>query len=161
MEKVLFIINIVFLLIISIQAFIIYKLRTSRLERKSETIVEVLTSIKKEDDFVLDKERDSILIDEYLKEVKSLIDSFDKSRSKLVSFRTRRKFIYDTIMIIPVISKYMDLSIEYDTTSKLLSRKTDRDIMILLTEAYNSFSKEAPEAFNDILLCSLLLSDNK
>ena len=64
-------------------------------------------------------------------------------------------------MIIPVMAKYTIIDIEYDTTSKILSKKSDKDIMRALTEAYNSFSKEAPEAFNDLLLCSLYLSDNK
>ena len=33
--------------------------------------------------------------------------------------------------------------------------------MLLLKEAYNSYSLESQESFNDMILCVLLLSDNK
>ena len=125
------------------------------------TIANELVKVKKENDFVLERESDEIAINHYLSIVKTVISSYDNSRNKLVSFRTRRLLLYETIMVIPIIAKYTIIDIEYDTTSKILSKKSDKDIMRALTEAYNSFSKEAPEAFNDLLLCSLYLSDNK
>ena len=132
-----------------------------KIDKKKENIVSVLTSIKKEDDFIIDREKDDILIDNYLYIVKDIISSYEKSRSKVIAFRTRRKLLYYTIMIIPVISKYTQIDIDYDIASKILPKRADKDIMRLLVEAYNSFSKDALESFNDLLLCSLLLSDNK
>lgn len=132
-----------------------------KIDKKKENIVSVLTNIKKEDDFIIDREKDDILIDNYLYIVKDIISSYEKSRSKVIAFRTRRKLLYYTIMIIPVISKYTQIDIDYDVASKILPKRADKDIMRLLVEAYNSFSKDALESFNDLLLCSLLLSDNK
>lgn len=132
-----------------------------KIDKKKENIVSVLTNIKKEDDFIIDREKDDILIDNYLYIVKDIISSYEKSRSKVIAFRTRRKLLYYTIMIIPVISKYTQIDIDYDIASKILPKRADKDIMRLLVEAYNSFSKDALESFNDLLLCSLLLSDNK
>lgn len=132
-----------------------------KIDKKKENIVSVLTNIKKEDDFIIDREKDDILIDNYLSIVKDIISSYEKSRSKVIAFRTRRKLLYYTIMIIPTISKYTQIDIDYDVASKILPKRADKDIMRLLVEAYNSFSKDALESFNDLLLCSLLLSDNK
>ena len=132
-----------------------------KIDKKKENIVSVLANIKKEDDFIIDREKDDILIDNYLYIVKDIISSYEKSRSKVIAFRTRRKLLYYTIMIIPVISKYTQIDIDYDVASKILPKRADKDIMRLLVEAYNSFSKDALESFNDLLLCSLLLSNNK
>lgn len=132
-----------------------------RVTKNTTNIVEELTKIKTEDNFVLDKEHDDILINNYLSIINQALKAYDSSRSKMVSFRTRRLLLYETIMIIPIISKTLDISFEYDTTSKILSKKSDRDIMLLLKEAYNSYSLESQESFNDMILCVLLLSDNK
>lgn len=147
--------------IILVELVTIIIISRAKIDKKKENIVSVLTNIKKEDDFIIDREKDDILIDNYLSIVKDIISSYEKSRSKVIAFRTRRKLLYYTIMIIPIISKYTQIDIDYDVTSKILPKRTDKDIMRLLVEAYNSFSKDALESFNDLLLCSLLLSDNK
>ena len=147
--------------IILVELVTIIIISRAKIDKKKENIVSVLTNIKKEDDFIIDREKDDILIDNYLSVVKDIISSYEKSRSKVIAFRTRRKLLYYTIMIIPIISKYTQIDIEYDIASKILPKRTDKDIMRLLIEAYNSFSKDALESFNDLLLCSLLLSDNK
>lgn len=147
--------------IILVELVTIIIISRAKIDKKKENIVSVLTNIKKEDDFIIDREKDDILIDNYLSIVKDIISSYEKSRSKVIAFRTRRKLLYYTIMIIPVISKYTQIDIDYDVASKILPKRADKDIMRLLVEAYNSFSKDALESFNDLLLCSLLLSDNK
>lgn len=147
--------------IILVELVTIIIISRAKIDKKKENIVSVLTNIKKEDDFIIDREKDDILIDNYLSIVKDIISSYEKSRSKVIAFRTRRKLLYYTIMIIPIISKYTQIDIDYDVTSKILPKRTDKDIMRLLVGAYNSFSKDALESFNDLLLCSLLLSDNK
>ena len=155
------ILYIIFTAIILVELVTIIIISRAKIDKKKENIVSVLTNIKKEDDFIIDREKDDILIDNYLSIVKDIISSYEKSRSKVIAFRTRRKLLYYTIMIIPIISKYTQIDIDYDVTSKILPKRTDKDIMRLLVEAYNSFSKDALESFNDLLLCSLLLSDNK
>lgn len=147
--------------IILVELVTIIIISRAKIDKKKENIVSVLTNIKKEDDFIIDREKDDILIDNYLYIVKDIISSYEKSRSKVIAFRTRRKLLYYTIMIIPTISKYTQIDIDYDVASKILPKRADKDIMRLLVEAYNSFSKDALESFNDLLLCSLLLSDNK
>lgn len=151
---------IILAIIVWLETYYIFHKKKS-VKTKTNSIVEELNKIKTEDNFVLDKEHDNILIAEYLKKINNVLKAYDSSRSKMVSFRTRRLLLYETIMIIPIISKTLDISFEYDTTSKILSKKSDRDIMLLLKEAYNSYSNESPESFNDIILCTLLLSDNK
>ena len=155
------ILYIILMAIILVELVTIIIISRAKIDKKKENIVSVLTNIKKEDDFIIDREKDDILIDNYLSIVKDIISSYEKSRSKVIAFRTRRKLLYYTIMIIPTISKYTQIDIDYDVASKILPKRTDKDIMRLLVEAYNSFSKDALESFNDLLLCSLLLSDNK
>ena len=155
------ILYIILIAIILVELVTIIIISRAKIDKKKENIVSVLTNIKKEDDFIIDREKDDILIDNYLSIVKDIISSYEKSRSKVIAFRTRRKLLYYTIMIIPVISKYTQIDIDYDVASKILPKRADKDIMRLLVEAYNSFSKDALESFNDLLLCSLLLSDNK
>lgn len=155
------ILYIILIAIILVELITIIIISRVKIDKKKENIVSVLTNIKKEDDFIIDREKDDILIDNYLSIVKDIISSYEKSRSKVIAFRTRRKLLYYTIMIIPVISKYTQIDIDYDVASKILPKRADKDIMRLLVEAYNSFSKDALESFNDLLLCSLLLSDNK
>ena len=151
---------IILAIIVWLETYYIFHKKKS-VKTKTNSIVEELNKIKTEDNFVLDKEHDNILIAEYLKKINNVLKAYDSSRSKMVSFRTRRLLLYETIMIIPIISKTLDIHFEYDTTSKILSRKSDRDIMLLLKEAYNSYSLESQESFNDMILCALLLSDNK
>lgn len=156
----LIILCILLVVALSIETYYIFS-KKRRITKNTTNIVEELTKIKTEDNFVLDKEHDDILINNYLSIINQVLKAYDSSRSKMVSFRTRRLLLYETIMIIPIISKTLDISFEYDTTSKILSKKSDRDIMLLLKEAYNSYSLESQESFNDMILCVLLLSDNK
>lgn len=163
LNTVVYVLCIISIIINIVLGYFYYKNKEKKKKRQDNvsTIANELVKVKKEDDFVIERESDEIAINHYLNVVKTIISNYNKSRSKQVAFRTRRLLMYETIMIIPVISKYIIIDIEYDTTSKILSKKSDKDIMRALTEAYNSFSKEAPESFNDLLLCSLYLSDNK
>lgn len=159
MEKLLYIVNIIFLLIIIIEALVIVKKKEK--SSNPRDIVTELVKVKDRTDLDIDRERDNLMINNYMKFVKDVLNFYDNSRSKLVSYRTRRQMMYNLIMILPIISKYADISFEYDITSKVPSIPKDRDVMRLLKEAYNSYSEENPEAINDIILCTLWLSDNK
>ena len=161
---ILCILLICLLLAVVAETIYIVRYKNNKKKKKSDVVSDLATElikIKKENDFGAVKEKDVILIDDYLNTVKEILSVYESSRNKIVSYRTRRKLLYNTILIIPIISKYTNIYFDYDTTSKILSKKSDKDIMTLLLEAYNSFSLEAPEAFNDLILASLLLSDNR
>lgn len=147
--------------LILLSCLLSYKKNKKSKENNVSHLAKALANYRMEDDFLLDKEHDDILIDNYMNVLKNVIDNFNKSRSKQIAFRTRRLILYETIMIIPIITKYIDLNFDYDTSSKILPKRTDKDIIRALSESYNSFSKDAPEAFNDIILCVLYLGDNK
>lgn len=159
MEKLLYIINIIFLVIIIIEALIIMKKKEK--SSNSRDIITELVKVKDKTDLDIDKEHDNLMIDSYMKFIKETLNFYENSRSKLISYKTRRQMMYNLIMILPIISKYANISFEYDITSKVPNVPKDRDVMRLLKEAYNSYSEENPEAINDMILCTLWLSDNK
>lgn len=159
MQTLLLIINIIFLIIITIET----RLLMIKKEKSSNPrdVVTELVRIKDKADLDIDKEHDSLMINNYMQFIKETLNFYENSRSKLISYRTRRQMIYNLIMILPIISKYAEITFDYDITSKVPSIPKDRDVMRLLKEAYNSYSEENPEAINDIILCTLWLNDNK
>ena len=159
MQTLLLIVNVIFLIIITIET----RLLMIRKEKSSNPrdVVTELVRIKDKADLDIDKEHDSLMINNYMQFIKETLNFYENSRSKLISYKTRRQMIYNLIMILPVISKYAEITFDYDITSKVPNIPKDRDVMRLLKEAYNSYSEENPEAINDIILCTLWLSDNK
>lgn len=159
MQTLLLIVNVIFLIIITIET----RLLMIRKEKSSNPrdVVTELVRIKDKADLDIDKEHDSLMINNYMQFIKETLNFYENSRSKLISYKTRRQMIYNLIMILPIISKYAEITFDYDITSKVPNIPKDRDVMRLLKEAYNSYSEENPEAINDIILCTLWLSDNK
>lgn len=159
MQTLLLIVNIIFLIIITLET----RLLMIRKEKSSNPrdVVTELVRIKDKADLDIDKEHDSLMINNYMQFIKETLNFYENSRSKLISYKTRRQMMYNLIMILPIISKYAEITFDYDITSKVPNIPKDRDIMRLLKEAYNSYSEENPEAINDIILCTLWLSDNK
>lgn len=159
MEKLLIFINIVFLIVITIETILLFK--KNEKNSNPRDIITELVKVKDKTDLDIDREHDNLMIDNYMKFVKETLNFYENSRSKLISYKTRRQMMYNLIMILPIISKYANISFDYDISSKVPSIPKDRDVMRLLKEAYNSYSEENPEAINDIILCTLWLSDNK
>lgn len=159
MQTLLFIVNIIFLIIITLET----RMLMIRKEKSSNPrdVVTELVRIKDKADLDIDKEHDSLMINNYMQFIKETLNFYENSRSKLISYKTRRQMMYNLIMILPIISKYAEITFDYDITSKVPNIPKDRDVMRLLKEAYNSYSEENPEAINDIILCTLWLSDNK
>ena len=159
MQILLLIVNIIFLVIITIET----RLLMIKKEKSSNPrdVVTELVRIKDKADLDIDREHDSLMINNYMQFIKETLNLYESSRSKLISYRTRRQVMYNLIMILPIISKYASITFDYDITSKVPNIPKDRDVMRLLKEAYNSYSEENPEAINDIILCTLWLSDNK
>ncbi len=151
---ILCILLICLLLAVVAETIYIVRYKNNKKKKKSDVVSDLATElikIKKENDFGAVKEKDVILIDDYLNTVKEILSVYESSRNKIVSYRTRRKLLYNTILIIPIISKYTNIYFDYDTTSKILSKKSDKDIMTLLLEAYNSFSLDLIFSLNKIV----------
>lgn len=125
----------------------------------SKDIAETLATIKREDDFVITLDKDKARIDEYCSVVKDAILTFDRSKNKLVSIKTKKALLKETINIIPVISKYTELDYTYDTTRN--TKAQDRELMANVIDAYNNFSKEDLFTFNELLPALLKLIMNK
>lgn len=159
METLLLIINILFLIIITVETSLLM-IKKEKSSNPRDVVTE-LVKIKDKADLDIDKEHDSLMINNYMQFIKETLNFYENSRSKLISYKTRRQMIYNLIMILPIISKYAEITFDYDITSKVPNIPKDRDVMRLLKEAYNSYSEENPEAINDIILCTLWLSDNK
>lgn len=123
---------------------------------KSTNVVDELMKIQENIDFDISQEKDSLRINEYLKELKSVLDRYDSIRSRVVSTKIKRELLLSTIDIIPVFSKYIDVIIDRDKY-KEESNLDNKEIMRLLKENYNSYSNVSLDVFNDTLLLVVLL----
>lgn len=123
---------------------------------KSTNVVDELMKIQENIDFDINQEKDSLRINEYLKELKLVLDRYDSIRSRIVSTKIKRELLLSTIDIIPVFSKYVDVIIDRDKY-KEKSNLDNKEIMKLLKENYNSYSSVSLDVFNDTLLLVVLL----
>ena len=123
---------------------------------KSTSVVDELMKIQENIDFDINQEKDSLRINEYLKELKLVLDRYDSIRSRIVSTKIKRELLLSTIDIIPVFSKYVDVIIDRDKY-KEKSNLDNKEIMKLLKENYNSYSSVYLDVFNDTLLLVVLL----
>lgn len=123
---------------------------------KSTSVVDELMKIQENIDFDINQEKDSLRINEYLKELKLVLDRYDSIRSRIVSTKIKRELLLSTIDIIPVFSKYVDVIIDRDKY-KEKSNLDNKEIMKLLKENYNSYSSVSLDVFNDTLLLVVLL----
>lgn len=123
---------------------------------KSTSVVDELMKIQENIDFDINQEKDSLRINEYLKELKLVLDRYDSVRSRIVSTKIKRELLLSTIDIIPIFSKYVDVIIDRDKY-KEKSNLDNKEIMRLLRENYNSYSSVSLNVFNDTLLLVVLL----
>ena len=159
MQLLLFILTIIFLIIIIVETIILLKHKEK--SSNPRDVITELVKIKDRNDLEIDKEHDDLVINNYLDIIKDILNKYDNSRSKQVAYRTRRILLYNLILVLPTMAKYTEINFEYDITSKIPLKRSDKDIMRLLKETYNSYSEESPEVFNDFILCTLLLNDNR
>ena len=61
--------------------------------RKEVAAVTSLTEKKLKDDMSLEKDKDFVIIDDYMKYLKEVMEKYDKSRSKKVAYATRQNLI--------------------------------------------------------------------
>lgn len=128
---------------------------------RKEEILKSLATKQKEDALVVEKDKDITMIDDYVEYVKSVLDSYNKSRSKKVALRTRQELLIRTINIIPVASRHIDLNYYYNLEDKEWYSLTDRDMFMLLESAYNDYTHDNLDSLNSIFTAALRLRDDK
>jgi len=128
---------------------------------KKEEIIKNLAIKQREDELVVEKDKEITVIDEYIQYIKQFIDNYNKSRSKRISLKSRQDLLINTINIIPIASKHITLNYYYNLDDKEWYKLTDKDMMILLESAYNDYTHENLDSLNSIFTAALRLRDDK
>lgn len=139
-----------------------YKLvfKKFRKNKKAE-IIKSLATRQKEDELVVEKDKDITMIDEYVNYIKQMLENYNNSRNKKIALRTRQELLLKTIDIIPVASRHINLNYYYNLEDKEWYKLTDRDMMMLLESAYNDYTHENLDSLNSIFTAALRLRDDK
>ena len=130
-------------------------------KNKKAEIIKSLATRQKEDELVVEKDKDITMIDEYVNYIKQMLENYNNSRSKKIALRTRQELLLKTIDIIPVASRHINLNYYYNLEDKEWYKLTDRDMMMLLESAYNDYTHENLDSLNSIFTAALRLRDDK
>ena len=130
-------------------------------KNKKAEIIKSLAIRQKEDELVVEKDKDITMIDEYVNYIKQLLENYNNSRNKKIALRTRQELLLKTIDIIPVASRHINLNYYYNLEDKEWYKLTDRDMMMLLESAYNDYTHENLDSLNSIFTAALRLRDDK
>lgn len=127
---------------------------------KKEVIIKSLSTKQREDELVLEKDKDLTSLDEYTKYIKTIIDDYNKSRSKRISLKTRKEALLETFKIVPIASKYITLNYYYNLEDKEFNLN-DKELMTMLETAYNDYNHDNLDSLNSIFTVVLRLRDEK
>lgn len=130
-------------------------------KNKKDEIIKSLATRQREDELVVEKDKDITMIDEYVNYIKQTLENYNNSRSKKIALRTRQELLLKTIDIIPVASRHINLNYYYNLEDKEWYKLTDRDMMMLLESAYNDYTHENLDSLNSIFTAALRLRDDK
>ena len=130
-------------------------------KNKKAEIIKSLATRQKEDELVVEKDKDITMIDEYVNYIKQLLENYNNSRNKKIALRTRQELLLKTIDIIPVASRHINLNYYYNLEDKEWYKLTDRDMMMLLESAYNDYTHENLDSLNSIFTAALRLRGDK
>ena len=130
-------------------------------KNKKAEIIKSLATKQKEDELVVEKDKDITMIDEYVNYIKQMLENYNNSRNKKIALRTRQELLLKTIDIIPVASRHINLNYYYNLEDKEWYKLTDRDMMMLLESAYNDYTHENLDSLNSIFTAALRLRDDK
>ena len=130
-------------------------------KNKKAEIIKSLATRQKEDELVVEKDKDIPMIDEYVNYIKQMLENYNNSRNKKIALRTRQELLLKTIDIIPVASRHINLNYYYNLEDKEWYKLTDRDMMMLLESAYNDYTHENLDSLNSIFTAALRLRDDK
>ena len=129
--------------------------------RKKEDITKTLANKQREDDLLLEKDRDLSAIDNYMEYIDFIIHRYNTSRNKKIARLTRVCLLHSTVKILPTISKY----IQFDGLNRLddkgFNSLSERDLMMSLESAYNDYSHENLECLNEIISIAIRLRDEQ
>ena len=100
-------------------------------KNKKAEIIKSLATRQKEDELVVEKDKDITMIDEYVNYIKQMLENYNNSRNKKIALRTRQELLLKTIDIIPVASRHINLNYYYNLEDKEWYKLTDRDMMML------------------------------
>ena len=157
------IILIILFLIVQIELLIIrYKPLYFKLKKnKKEEVIQNLVNKQKEDSFILEKDKDLVLLDTYMEFIKQFLDNYNKSRSKRISLKTRQTLLIKTIDIIPIASQYIKLNYYYNLEDKEWYKLTDKDMILLLETSYNDYTHDNLDSLNSVFTAVLRLRDDR
>ena len=130
-------------------------------KNKKDEIIKSLATRQKEDELVVEKDKDITMIDEYVNYIKQVLENYNNSRNKKIALRTRQELLLKTIDIIPVASRHINLNYYYNLEDKEWYKLTDRDMMMLLESAYNDYTHENLDSLNSIFTAALRLREDK
>ena len=161
--KYLFIIDILTLLLV-IYMLVQNKIKEYKVKRSLKKEVEVVTTLqekKQKDDINLEKDKDLVIIDKYMKGISQVIEKYNASRNKKIAYSTRQSLLAKTVAIIPVFAKYITVDFYYNPDDPTFKGVTDRDLMMMMESIYNDFTHDNLGSFNNLLAVIMRLRDIK
>ena len=120
--------------------------------------ITTLTEIKLKDDVYLERDKNLVQIDTYIEYVSSVIDKFNNSRNKRVALATKKQLLESTIKIIPIFTKFIDVTGESNLDVDL-SKCDLRELMGLLESTYNDFTHDNLDCINNIIAIVIKIRD--
>ena len=127
---------------------------------KSDDALKSLINKQKEEDLILEKEHDLILIDYYIESIHAFITKYHRNRSKRISYNSRQELLYRTISIIPIISKYIPLEFP-DNDNNEFYNLNDQELLINLENYYNDYTHDNLSCLQKIILIVIRIRDDK
>ena len=127
---------------------------------KSDDALKSLITKQKEEDLVLEKEHDLILIDSYIETVHEFIIKYHRNRSKRIAYSSRQELLYKTISIIPIVSKYISLEFPDKDNNEFYNLK-DEELLINLGNYYNDYTHDNLSCLQKIILIVIRIRDDK
>lgn len=159
METINLILNILILIIVLV--ICIQTKIKRRIKFKEPNVINTIANKKLEDDLVIEKDRDLVLIDEYINFIKNILDKYNNSRNKRIAYRTRQEINFETFKIVPIVNKYITLAYYYNLDDKDWYQLTDTELMKMLEAAYNDYTHDNLDSLNSIISVALRLRDDK
>lgn len=128
---------------------------------KKEELLKSLVNKQKEDELVVEKDKDITIIDEYVKYIGKILERYNNPKNLKIAYRTRQELLYRTIKILPIIAKHITLNYYYNLDDKEWYRLTDRDMLMLLESSYNDYTHDNLDSLNSIITAVLRLRDDR
>ena len=130
-------------------------------KNKKDNVTKTLADKQKQDDIILERDKDLGAIDKYVEYIATVISRFNKSRNKIIAYRIRQELLIKTIHIIPIASKYITVKCYYNLEDKEWCKLTDKDLMLALESSYNAYTHENLQSLDDIFSIAIRLRDDR